>query len=206
MKSDIQEYYASLDKRFIFEGGLNSIEDRAQSDRLSEMCANYNAKNIMEIGFNAGHSADLFLSCREDIKLVSFDLGIHEYVSYGKTFIDFKYPFRHSLILGDSKKTVPEFAAAHQDMKFDLIFIDGDHSELGALHDLVNCKKLAHASSVVVLDDTRKEHPMKSWNIGPNVAWQKCKQGDYVTEISSEDYNAGNCPRGQTWGFYNNVE
>ena len=64
----------------------------------------------MEIGFNAGHSAELFLSNNKNINVLSFDIGGHQYVKYGKEFIDNKYPNRHALILGDSVQTVPSFA------------------------------------------------------------------------------------------------
>ena len=133
---DIKEYYKKLDQNFIFEGGENSIENKGQAKRLIELCNKYNCKNIMEIGFNAGHSADLFLNINQNIKVTSFDIGVHKYVDYGKKFIDNKYPGRHSLILGDSKKTIPDFFQGNSNIKFDLIFIDGDHSEVGAISDL----------------------------------------------------------------------
>ena len=200
---DIKEYYKKLDQKFIFEGGENSIENKGQAKKLIELCNKYNCKNVMEIGFNAGHSADLFLSINENIKLTSFDIGLHKYVNYGKKFIDNKYPNRHSLILGDSKKTIPDFYKYNSSAKFDLIFIDGDHSEIGAISDLLNCKKLSHSQTIVVMDDTRNEQPMASWNINVNKAWQKCISAGIVYQIESEDYNQeGFCARGQSWGRY----
>lgn len=200
---DIKKYYSNLDKNFIFEGGENSIENKGQAKRLIELCNKYNCKNIMEIGFNAGHSADLFLSIDQNIKVTSFDIGVHKYVDYGKKFIDNKYPGRHSLILGDSKKTIPDFFQGNSNIKFDLIFIDGDHSEVGAISDLFNCKKLSHSETIVVMDDTRNEEPMASWNINVNKAWQKCISAGIVYQIESEDYNQeGSCARGQSWGKY----
>ena len=200
---DIKKYYSNLDKNFIFEGGENSIENKGQAKRLIELCNKYNCKNIMEIGFNAGHSADLFLSIDQNIKVTSFDIGVNKYVDYGKKFIDNKYPGRHSLILGDSKKTIPDFFQGNSNIKFDLIFIDGDHSEVGAISDLFNCKKLSHSETIVVMDDTRNEEPMASWNINVNKAWQKCISAGIVYQIESEDYNQeGSCARGQSWGKY----
>jgi len=200
---DIKEYYKKLDQSFIFEGGENSIENKVQATRLIELCNKYNCKNVMEIGFNAGHSADLFLGINKNIKLTSFDIGVHKYVDYGKKFIDNKYPDRHSLILGDSKKTIPDFCKHNTNIKFDLIFIDGDHSEVGAISDLLNCKKLSHNETIIVMDDTRNEQPMASWNINVNKAWQKCISAGIVHEIESEDYNQeGYCARGQSWGRY----
>ena len=210
MNKDIKTYYKTLEKKFKFEGG--SGDTPAQQKRLREICANYKCRNIMEIGFNAGHSADLFLSLTDDTVVTSFDLGVHDYVLYGKSYIDQKHPFRHNLIIGDSKKTVNQFQKNNLDVKFDLIFIDGDHSKIGALTDLVNCSYLAHEGTIVILDDTRISSPIQNWNIGPNYAWRKCVDSGYIKEIFSEDYeneehqlsSAGS--RGQSWGQYSNAK
>ena len=203
---DINRYYKTLPKKFSFEGGTGDTP--AQRKRLQEICMNYECKNIMEIGFNAGHSADVFLSTKEDILVTSFDLGEHDYVLYGKSYIDQKYPFRHNLIVGDSKKTVNDFRANYPNVKFDLIFIDGDHSKTGALTDIVNSRGVAHEDTVVVMDDTRNSGPIRGWNVGPNHAWKECVSAGYIKQISSEDYenedrslsSAGS--RGQSWGKY----
>jgi hypothetical protein len=55
--------------------------------------------NVMEIGFNAGHSAEVFLQNNECLTLTSFDLGGHDYVMTAKEYIDATYPNRHNLIL-----------------------------------------------------------------------------------------------------------
>jgi predicted O-methyltransferase YrrM len=207
--NDINEYFFKLDKKFKFEGGSGDTPD--QRARLVDICKTYNCKNIMEIGFNAGHSANVFLGTGDDVRLTSFDLGAHEYVLYAKSFIDKKYPFRHNLIIGDSAKTVPDYFKDFKSTRFDLIFIDGDHSEIGALTDLVNCKRFAHSNTIVVLDDTRKTHPICGWNKGPNSAWQNCVNKKYIKEIGSEDYEnkegilSSAAGRGQSWGTYEGV-
>ena len=38
-------------------------------------------------------------------------------------------------------------------MRFDLSFVDGDHSYLGALTDLIQCAKYSAANAVIVVDD-----------------------------------------------------
>ena len=210
MNKDIKKYYQTLGKKFKFEGG--SGDTPAQRRRLREICVDHKCKNIMEIGFNAGHSADLFLSLTNDTLVTSFDLGAHDYVLYGKSYIDQNYPFRHNLIIGDSKETVNDFQKSNPNTKFDLIFIDGDHSEIGALTDLVNCSYLAHRDTVIILDDTRISGPIQNWNVGPNYAWKKCIESGYIKEIFSEDYeneehqlsSAGS--RGQSWGKYTNAK
>jgi MoaA/NifB/PqqE/SkfB family radical SAM enzyme/predicted O-methyltransferase YrrM/tetratricopeptide (TPR) repeat protein len=55
------------------------------------------------------------------------------------------------LIQGNSHKALKQFIAAG--MKFDLITIDGDHSEAGAEEDLVDCEKLLAEQGAIVFDD-----------------------------------------------------
>ena len=177
-----------------------------QPTHLSEIVKSSNAKNIMEIGFNGGHSADLFLSLNNEIKLTSLDIGEVDAVLFGKSFIDTNYPFRHNLIVGDSKESVPAFSKLNPNTFFDVIFIDGGHEFIDSISDIVHCKKLAHKDTIVILDDTRFSPPMKNWNLGPNKAWETCVNKGYVKEICRYDYMDEKFPwKGQSWGKYNNV-
>ena len=125
-----------------------------QVNDLTNLINNKNIKNAMEIGFNAGHSAEIFLQNNKDLILTSFDLGIHNYVNTAKEYIDITYPNRHTLILGDSTKTIPIYLENNKDTKFDIIFIDGGHEYEIAKADMENCFHLAHKDTIIVLDDT----------------------------------------------------
>jgi predicted O-methyltransferase YrrM len=111
-------------------------------------------KRIGEIGFNAGHSADFFLGYSSDIQMVSFDIMMHHYSHYAKMFIDSKYPGRHTLIAGDSgKSVVTSKKIFDKTSPFDLIFIDGDHRYGPAYNDIVNMRQYAHPDTLVIVDN-----------------------------------------------------
>jgi FkbM family methyltransferase len=154
-----------------------------------------NAKNILEIGFNAGHSSELFLKNNPGCNIVSFDLGEHSYVQLTKEYIDYVYPNRHTLITGDSTISVPKYTPG---FKFDLIFIDGGHQLEIAQQDLLNCILFAHSETIVAMDDITFDSNA-SWTVGPTRAWVDARKSGLLSEIVSKEYSPG---RGMSWGKY----
>ena len=152
----------------------------------------------MEIGFNAGHSSETFLT-NSLANVVSFDLGEHKYLLDGKQFMDKKFPGRHTLILGDSHTTIP-FFKKNTNMKFDVLFIDGDHSYEGALNDLINCIDLAAPNATIIFDDVvLKTDLQMSWTVGPTKAWLGMISMGKIEQTDYKEYEKG---RGMVLGKY----
>jgi len=110
-------------------------------------------KIVLEIGFNTGVSAASFLSSRDDVIVISVDIGVHKYIHDCKKLINQQFPGRHTLLIGDSKKIIPELIKLGQIFP-DLIFIDGDHSDPTPLIDARNCLAMASKETILVMDDT----------------------------------------------------
>lgn len=111
---------------------------------------NKNIKSILEIGFNAGLSAGVFLAARPDINLISIDIGAHDYILKAQKLIQKLFGERFMLVVGDSSLVVPQLKDL---ISPDLIFIDGAHHEPGVSQDLKNCLKLCKLGTWLLIDD-----------------------------------------------------
>ncbi len=127
------------------------------NDYLTE---NKHIKTIIEIGFNSGISAAGFLSVRDDIRVLSIDIGLHGHVIPCKRVIDAEFPGRHLLVIGDSTMAMPllqEFFKVKEG-HVDLIFVDGNHNHPGPLLDIVNSLKYCDENTIVMVDDVCPAH------------------------------------------------
>jgi len=189
---------------FLNNKGFHSFEGYSQQNpkQVEDLIILTNSPNInvMEIGFNAGHSAEIFLQNNKDLKLTSFDLGVHHYVTAAKEYIDSTYPNRHNLILGDSVNTIPIYLQNNKDTKFDIIFIDGSHQYEIVQEDMKNCFYLAHKDTIVILDDTMfTQEWAQGWTVGPTRTWTEHLQKNKLIELGRNDYYPGS---GMCWGKY----
>ena len=177
---EIQKYY-DANNIYIGEGHIQQCE--LQMSVMKTLIQSNNVKNIMEIGFGAGHSAEFFLSINNNIKLTSFDIGINSYTKLGKEFLEKKYLERFKLIIGDSLITVPEFYEKNKNIKFDLIFIDGGHNNNIPNADLINCKNLSHKNTIVIMDDViNKKEWQRPWNVEPTNGWYGLVEKNFILE------------------------
>ena len=143
----------------------NDIEGHSKSEHFEKFHQIFNQnkhiKTITEIGFNAGHSCQFFLQkivenntqSIKEIEMVSFDIILHDYCFYSKVYIDKAFPKMHLLIAGDSNEAVQMYHSLNPLKKFDLIFIDGDHTYQKALLDIENMKNLAHKDTILIIDN-----------------------------------------------------
>jgi len=178
-----------------FEGHCQQVPE--QVEILKNLASNENINNIFEIGFNAGHSAEIFLSCNSICDLYSLDIGRHDYLSIGKECIDKLFPDRHYLIIENSVNYLKDIDTK---IKYDLIFIDGNHNYEFVIQDLLNCKKIAHKDTIVILDDTIfVDALLMHFNEGPTRAWNESIENGLIKEMGKRNFRRG---RGMAWGKY----
>lgn len=150
---------------------------------LAQTAQRVKARVVGEIGFNAGLSARAFLEADPDIRVVSFDLCETRSAPAGriaKASIDKKYPGRHTLVGGDSRDTVPKYAANNPDVRFDVVFIDGGHLYEIARADIDNMRALSTPETAVIMDDLV---PWFAYGIGPAKAWQDAIDEGVIEQV-----------------------
>jgi predicted O-methyltransferase YrrM len=148
---------------------------------------------VMEIGFGAGHSAEIFLRHNPKVTLTSFDIGKHSYVLHGKQYIDKQYPNRHTLVLGDSMNTLPEFIAANPTERFDLILLDASHDMDSVRSYMEQIQYLSTKDTIVIMDDVY-------WPASATTKiWNEYVEKSKIIEMDRKTYQVG---RAMTWGKF----
>jgi len=161
-------------------------------------------KNICEVGFNAGHSAAVFLNANPDATMYSFDIGQFPYTISNAGLMKQLFADRFEYIPGSSQTSVPEFHSLNPGVKCDVFSVDGDHSTEGTFADLANFRSMASCRNWVLMDDA-------GWN-STNSAWQRAKDEGIITQVECfadmnprPDYQFMDFPTNRSWclGFFN---
>jgi len=119
-------------------------------------------QSYLEIGVRRGRSMAMVVSQAPTCSVVGFDLWIKDYAGMenpGEEFVRLElnkigHKGNAEFVSGDSKVTVPLYFQARSNPAFDLITVDGDHSEKGARLDLENVIPHLKVGGVLVFDDT----------------------------------------------------
>jgi hypothetical protein len=137
-------------------------------------------RTYLEIGVRRGRSMAMVAAAAPEARLFGFDLWMPGYAGMPNPGPDFvraelqRLGHRGPVELhsGDSHVTVPRFFADNPALMIDLITVDGDHSEEGALADLRAVLPRLAVGGVLVFDD-----------IGHALPWL----GDVFRHAVSED-------------------
>lgn len=126
------------------------------SKRINLFTAASQGSQILELGFNAGHSALLLLlGCKEGATLEFLDIGGHPYVRPCFQYLQQIRPeVPRRLVLGDSKHVLPlrVLRDGERDV-YDLIHMDGGHSMDCVINDLTLLYQLLKPGGWMIIDD-----------------------------------------------------
>lgn len=112
-------------------------------------------KNILEIGFNAGHSALLFLLSHPTTKIHCFDTCDHTYTQKCFNYLSDSFPGRLVLIKGKSVEQLSGYKARNPDLVCDVVHIDGDHELSNANGDFFHCLSYVNFKNVLIFNDVQ---------------------------------------------------
>ncbi len=110
-------------------------------------------KSLLEVGFNAGHSALLALMSNPDLVYTGVDICETKYTTACAEYLAQAFKSRFTLILGDSREVLPRLATHNKSLLIDVCHIDGDHNEGPVRTDISNVLRLAQRNALVILDD-----------------------------------------------------
>jgi predicted O-methyltransferase YrrM len=116
--------------------------------------------NIIEIGFNAGHSSLLFLLAAEGrhVDMTVFDLGAHAYVRPCLEYLRSQFSNANiKYIEGDSMKTLPEFKKTNPG-SYNVVHVDGGHDRDVVLSDIAVTADLVAPGGLFIIDDTNIDY------------------------------------------------
>jgi predicted O-methyltransferase YrrM len=125
-------------------------------------------KNYLEIGVRRGRSLCVVARGCPQVNITAFDMWMANYAGMENPGPDFvrRELSKHGhqgdcmLIDGDSHITVPEYFGKHPRKQFDLMTVDGDHSEDGAWADLLATVPHLAPGGILVFDDiAHPTHP-----------------------------------------------
>ena len=124
-------------------------------------------RNYLEIGVRRGRSLSIVAQCCPNCSIFGFDLWMQNYAGMPNPGADFVrdelarggFAGNLELVSGDSHQTLPDFFRDFPDIEFDMINVDGDHSEEGARLDLLQVLPRLAIGGVLLLDDiTHPQH------------------------------------------------
>lgn len=149
--NEIALSHACVEGNLLYQHPLTSVNAPLEPLFFEKRCNLFelakDSSNVMEIGFNAGHSALLMLLANPGMKMTLVDLDFHLYTKPCFSFL--KEYFDIEIFYGDSRVVVPTLYDS-----YDMIHVDGSHELQYASVDYENVKKLSTRSTIVVFDDT----------------------------------------------------
>ena len=158
-----------------FQGSLPRSQEIA--DMFTYLQENYHFKNILEFGFNVGHSSTWFLYAFPNAKVVSFDPK-ERTISNVRIWQMQKSKFENRFRFWPTFSTEAIQKYQHQEEPFDIVFVDAGHT-FGAVYD--DIETALHLKIPLILIDNMELEPQKRAVAAWKENLQFTKQFKYYT-------------------------
>lgn len=148
-----------LEGNLFYFHNSSQIEDKPdprRSHKRRNLFRCLHGKNsILEVGFNAGHSALLMLSAFPLLHYTAVDIGSHRYTRPCAEYLKDRFSGRFEIHFGDSRDVLPKLRMEKK--RYDLIHVDGGHGPNTCASDLSNACLLTPRmpSGHILLDDAK---------------------------------------------------
>ncbi|MDC3332840.1 class I SAM-dependent methyltransferase [bacterium] len=119
------------------------------------------ASDILEIGFNAGHSCLLMLLANPTSRITTIDICEHPYTDKCYSYLQLMFPGRLTLLEGNSRSIL---SVSIPNEPFDLIHIDGAHDYQSANLDFYQSILKGRKNARIIFDDTQIPHIRMLWD------------------------------------------
>ena len=158
-------------RNFYKEGIKRFGDDWRYADILTTLAAATRLSKpgrYMEIGVRRGRSMAMVANLQPTCELYGFDMWVENYAGMpnpGTEFVKSEmkkvgHRGKITMITGDSHETLPAFFEGNPGITFDLITVDGDHSEEGAAQDIQDVLPYLSIGGMIVFDDIcHPSHP-----------------------------------------------
>lgn len=151
----------------IMEGNCYTVHvTKEKNEHLSSKRENLkkfakNCSDVLEIGFNAGHSAAIFLHSNPYMTLTCVDIGFHKYTEVCYLHLKEIYGDRIQLIICDSKNMTHHLDERYY-RKFDGVHVDGYHFNFHFVNDTMSVLKYLRDNALFIMDDVQ-DVSIQSW-------------------------------------------
>lgn len=184
LNSRYKRYYAKYDKvlsstilknillyrNITIDDKIHNLNSNISLDEgllLNSVIKKYNPKKMLEIGFACGiSSAFMVLSMDKKSTLTSVDpFQKIQWNKFGLTVIE--QIIKENKLSKKNHIWAPYYSHtffSKKNSKYDLCFIDGDHSYEGTMIDLEGCDNLLNKDGILIIDDVLHKYVKKALN------------------------------------------
>lgn len=137
------------------------------TDRLKHL---KNISKIFHTGLNTGHHAEAFLTHSKHLQwFVSCDIVNDAHTDKIANYLSQLFPDKFCFLKGHSKIVIPLHAKVIEEIKFDMIFVDGQKHCDDIVSEIVQSKLISHENTCLWIDNYHAENVKRACDLLVNM-------------------------------------